>query len=125
MHCDLRLRLSFSLRLFGNSPHGDGLEVGGGGRGGGLWTEPLASVITGNFEVLGAGVGLTLLGFILVLVGAAGLMDVRNFGEAFETTFDCGGGGAGRFFLLFDAYVLLLLPVDNAGEEGERRVIFA
>ena len=77
-----------------------------------------------NFDVLGAGVGLLLLGFIVSLGDATGLMDVLTVGEGFDPIFDGGGGGAGLFFLLFGAYELHLLPVDNAGEGGERKVTF-
>ena len=52
--------MSFSFLLFGTSPYEDDIELGGGGRGGGLWDNPDVSVLDGSLDVLGAGVGLVL-----------------------------------------------------------------
>lgn len=110
IHCDLRLRLSLSLRFFGKSPPPvDAIlevDMGGGGRGGGLCaevTEPGVMAAAGIFEIRGAGVGLASEGFILVLGETIGFIDVLAVGDGFGPIFDCGGGGAGRFFLLFAA----------------------
>ena len=101
-----------------------GIEVGGGGRGGGRYDEPVFSDLFNSLEVLGAGVGLALFGFIVSPGESFRLVDVLAIGDGFNATFDEGGGGAGRFFLLFVVYELLLLAVDNAGEGGDRKVTF-